>query len=54
MTEHIFYFKDVDCFLLDENGYIVVAEDTSLVGRFFGDRDYQVMRDMDEQGLFKA
>ncbi|PNF16359.1 hypothetical protein B7P43_G10508 [Cryptotermes secundus] len=35
--------EELDCFVLDNNGYIVLAEDKNLTGRFFGEVEGAVM-----------
>ncbi|XP_067928732.1 voltage-dependent calcium channel subunit alpha-2/delta-3-like [Watersipora subatra] len=44
---------DVDCFLLDENAYVIVSEDSSHLNRPFSDIDYEVLHDMTDKGMFK-
>ena len=43
----------IDCYLIDQNGYIVVSNDTKYpVGSFFGDMHASVMCSMVQQGIF--
>ena len=47
----------VDCYLIDQNGYIVISEaHTEDAGKFFGtpDQTAAVMRSLVNQGLFQA
>ena len=35
--------EELDCFVVDHNGYVVLAENRNLTGRFFGDVEGAVM-----------
>lgn len=35
--------EELDCFVIDNNGYVVLAEDRNFTGRFFGDLEGAVM-----------
>ena len=35
--------EELDCYVLDHNGYVVLAENRNLTGRFFGDVEGAVM-----------
>jgi ferredoxin len=35
--------EELDCFVLDSNGYVVLAEDKNLTGSFFGEVEETVM-----------
>ncbi|XP_078596709.1 voltage-dependent calcium channel subunit alpha-2/delta-3-like isoform X1 [Branchiostoma floridae x Branchiostoma japonicum] len=43
---------DVDCYLLDDGGYIVVSEQSEDIGRFYGEIDGTMMSEMEELGLY--
>ncbi|XP_019895845.1 voltage-dependent calcium channel subunit alpha-2/delta-4 isoform X2 [Esox lucius] len=45
--------SDVNCFLVDSNGFIVVSKEKSEVGRFFGAVDGSVMASLIKSGMFK-
>jgi hypothetical protein len=35
--------EELDCFVLDSNGYVVLAEDKNLTGHFFGEMEGAIM-----------
>ncbi|XP_038873942.1 voltage-dependent calcium channel subunit alpha-2/delta-4-like [Salvelinus namaycush] len=45
--------EDVNCFLVDSNGFIIVSKERSEVGRFFGEVDGSVMTALIKSGMFK-
>ncbi|XP_046727479.1 voltage-dependent calcium channel subunit alpha-2/delta-3 isoform X2 [Silurus meridionalis] len=44
---------DINCYLIDNNGFILVAEDFSLTGVFFGEAEGAVMSKLLSMGSFK-
>lgn len=42
----------IDCYILDNNGYIVVSENKNDTGRFFGEIDGAIMESMLENKTF--
>uniref|UniRef100_A0AAY4EF57 VWFA domain-containing protein n=1 Tax=Denticeps clupeoides TaxID=299321 RepID=A0AAY4EF57_9TELE len=44
---------DINCYLIDNNGFILVAEDFSLTGVFFGEAEGAVMTKLLSMGSFK-
>ncbi|MCI4380260.1 hypothetical protein PGIGA_G00237670 [Pangasianodon gigas] len=44
---------DINCYLVDNNGFIVISKERSDVGRFFGEVDGSVMAQLLKSGLFK-
>ncbi|KAK2575608.1 hypothetical protein KPH14_011312 [Odynerus spinipes] len=44
----------IDCYLVDQNGYIVISEGYNDTGQFMGTQEGAVMNSMVEQGLFNA
>ncbi|KAI4895091.1 hypothetical protein NFI96_026220 [Prochilodus magdalenae] len=44
---------DINCYLIDNNGFILVAEDSSLTGVFFGEAEGAVMSKLLSMGSFK-
>ncbi|KAM9470360.1 voltage-dependent calcium channel subunit alpha-2/delta-4 isoform 1-T1 [Clarias gariepinus] len=44
---------DINCYLVDNNGFIVISEDRSDVGKFFGEVDGSVMAQLLKSGLYK-
>lgn len=41
-----------DCYLIDNNGFIIAAENKIEAGRFFGEVKAQVMTNLVEEGIF--
>ncbi|KAM3870199.1 voltage-dependent calcium channel subunit alpha-2/delta-4-like [Diretmus argenteus] len=44
---------DLNCFLVDNNGFILLSKERAEVGRFFGEVDGSVMASLIKMGLFK-
>ncbi|XP_068170144.1 voltage-dependent calcium channel subunit alpha-2/delta-4-like isoform X1 [Antennarius striatus] len=44
---------DLNCFLVDNNGFILLSKDRNEVGRFFGEVDGSVMASLIKMGMFK-
>lgn len=42
-----------DCFVIDNNGYIVIAENRNDTGKFFGQVEGAIMESMVESGIYK-
>uniref|UniRef100_A0A8C7MLH0 Calcium voltage-gated channel auxiliary subunit alpha2delta 4 n=1 Tax=Oncorhynchus kisutch TaxID=8019 RepID=A0A8C7MLH0_ONCKI len=49
----LLFLQDVNCFLVDSNGFIIVSKERSEVGRFFGEVDGSVMTALITSGMFK-
>ncbi|KAM7411799.1 hypothetical protein PAMA_021665 [Pampus argenteus] len=45
--------QNINCYLIDNNGFVLVAEDYTLTGKFFGDAEGAVMRKLLQMGSFK-
>ncbi|KAM9390599.1 voltage-dependent calcium channel subunit alpha-2/delta-3-like, partial [Salvelinus alpinus] len=45
--------ENINCYLIDNNGFILVAEDYSLTGMFFGEAEGAVMNKLLLMGSFK-
>nr|XP_042910235.1 voltage-dependent calcium channel subunit alpha-2/delta-3-like isoform X1 [Parasteatoda tepidariorum]XP_042910236.1 voltage-dependent calcium channel subunit alpha-2/delta-3-like isoform X2 [Parasteatoda tepidariorum] len=45
--------EELDCFLLDNNGFIIVSEKHEHTGKFFGEIDYTLFDSMIEIGIYK-
>ncbi|XP_054706836.1 voltage-dependent calcium channel subunit alpha-2/delta-3-like [Uloborus diversus] len=45
--------EELDCFLLDNNGFIIVSEKHDQTGKFFGEIDYTLFDSMIEIGIYK-
>uniref|UniRef100_A0A3Q3JQ73 VWFA domain-containing protein n=1 Tax=Monopterus albus TaxID=43700 RepID=A0A3Q3JQ73_MONAL len=45
---------DLNCFLVDNNGFILLSKERSEVGRFFGEVDGSVMASLVKMGMFKV
>uniref|UniRef100_A0AAY4CLL5 VWFA domain-containing protein n=1 Tax=Denticeps clupeoides TaxID=299321 RepID=A0AAY4CLL5_9TELE len=48
-----FFFQDINCYIVDNNGFIIVSKDRADAGRFFGEVDGSVMAQLLKSGLFK-
>lgn len=44
----------IDCYLLDQNGYIIISEAYNDTGQFMGTQEGAVMDSMIQQGIFNA
>ncbi|KTF75381.1 hypothetical protein cypCar_00018304, partial [Cyprinus carpio] len=44
---------DVNCYLIDNNGFTLVSKEKEDVGKFFGEIDGSVMAQLLKSGLFK-
>ncbi|XP_037622222.1 voltage-dependent calcium channel subunit alpha-2/delta-4-like isoform X3 [Sebastes umbrosus] len=44
---------DLNCFLVDNNGFILLSKERNEVGRFFGEVDGSVMASLIKMGMFK-
>ncbi|XP_041794395.1 voltage-dependent calcium channel subunit alpha-2/delta-4-like [Chelmon rostratus] len=44
---------DLNCFLVDNNGFILLSKERSEVGRFFGEVDGSVMASLIKMGMYK-
>uniref|UniRef100_A0A3B3ZR24 VWFA domain-containing protein n=1 Tax=Periophthalmus magnuspinnatus TaxID=409849 RepID=A0A3B3ZR24_9GOBI len=45
--------ENINCYLIDNNGFILVAEDYTLTGKFFGEAEGAVMNKLLHMGSFK-
>ncbi|GIY50743.1 hypothetical protein CEXT_361001 [Caerostris extrusa] len=45
--------EELDCFLLDNNGFIIVSEKHEHTGKFFGEIDYTLFDSMIETGIYR-
>uniref|UniRef100_A0A672IRG6 Calcium voltage-gated channel auxiliary subunit alpha2delta 3 n=1 Tax=Salarias fasciatus TaxID=181472 RepID=A0A672IRG6_SALFA len=45
--------ENINCYLIDNNGFVLVAEDYSLTGKFFGEAEGAVMSKLLQMGSFK-
>uniref|UniRef100_A0A3Q0SAR1 Calcium voltage-gated channel auxiliary subunit alpha2delta 3 n=1 Tax=Amphilophus citrinellus TaxID=61819 RepID=A0A3Q0SAR1_AMPCI len=45
--------ENINCYLIDNNGFILVAEDYTLTGNFFGEAEGAVMNKLLQMGSFK-
>lgn len=43
-----------DCFVLDNNGYIIFSERVNDTGKFFGEIEGAIMESMVDMGIFKV
>ncbi|XP_069556409.1 voltage-dependent calcium channel subunit alpha-2/delta-4 isoform X2 [Brachyistius frenatus] len=44
---------DIDCYVIDNNGFVLISKQRSDVGRFFGEVDGSVMTTLIRMGMFK-
>lgn len=42
-----------DCYVVDNNGYVVLSERQNDTGRFFGEVEGAIMESLTESGIFK-
>ncbi|KAI3371559.1 hypothetical protein L3Q82_023577, partial [Scortum barcoo] len=45
--------QDLNCFLVDNNGFILLSKERNEIGRFFGEVDGSVMASLIKMGMFK-
>lgn len=45
---------ELDCYVIDGNGYVVISEEKNDTGRFFGDVEGAVMDAMINKNIFRA
>uniref|UniRef100_A0A8C2X8R2 Calcium voltage-gated channel auxiliary subunit alpha2delta 3 n=1 Tax=Cyclopterus lumpus TaxID=8103 RepID=A0A8C2X8R2_CYCLU len=45
--------ENINCYLIDNNGFVLVAEDYTLTGKFFGEAEGAVMSKLLQMGSFK-
>ncbi|KAG8012377.1 Voltage-dependent calcium channel subunit alpha-2/delta-4 [Nibea albiflora] len=57
LKTHFFLFcccvQDLNCFLVDNNGFILLSKERNEVGRFFGEVDGSVMASLIKMGMYK-
>ncbi|TMS05032.1 Voltage-dependent calcium channel subunit alpha-2/delta-4 [Larimichthys crocea] len=57
LNTHFFLFccsvQDLNCFLVDNNGFILLSKERNEVGRFFGEVDGSVMASLIKMGMYK-
>lgn len=46
-------FDGQDCYVIDNNGYIILSESSNNTGRFFGEVEGAIMESMVEAKIFK-
>ncbi|XP_076015075.1 voltage-dependent calcium channel subunit alpha-2/delta-4 isoform X2 [Genypterus blacodes] len=44
---------DIDCYVIDNNGFVLISEQRNDAGRFYGEIDGSVMTTLIEMGMFK-
>ena len=44
---------DIDCFVLDDHGYVIVGPDTADTGKFFGEVKAYIMKHLIDERIFK-
>lgn len=43
----------MDCYVIDNNGYIILADNDTTIGAFLGEVEGEIIRHMVEEGIFK-
>ncbi|XP_035206488.1 voltage-dependent calcium channel subunit alpha-2/delta-3-like isoform X2 [Stegodyphus dumicola] len=46
--------KEMDCFLLDNNGFVVVSENNAHTGKFFGEIDFTLFEILVEENIYRS
>lgn len=44
----------IDCYLLDQNGYVVISQEYNITGQFMGTEEGAIMNSMVGQGLYNS
>ena len=44
---------DLDCYVLDDNGFIIISEKAEHTGQFFGEIDGTIMDSLVQDGIYK-
>lgn len=44
---------DLDCYVLDNNGFIIISEQSHHTGQFFGQTDGTIMDSLVQDGIYK-
>lgn len=44
---------DLDCYVLDDNGFIIISEKSEHAGQFFGEIDGTIMDSLVQDGIYK-
>lgn len=44
---------DLDCYVLDDNGFIIISEKAEHAGQFFGEIDGTIMDSLVQDGIYK-
>merc|ERR1719342_572429 len=45
--------ESIECYVLDNNGFVVVSEDPSNIGKFFGEIDGTILKSLEQNHVFK-
>ncbi|XP_068900722.1 voltage-dependent calcium channel subunit alpha-2/delta-3 isoform X2 [Tenebrio molitor] len=45
---------ELDCYLLDDNGYVIVSDDPSQTGHFFGKFRPDIMKFLEDEGIYRV
>jgi len=45
--------ETIECYVLDNNGFVVVSEDPSNIGKFFGEIDGTILKSLEQNHVFK-
>lgn len=44
---------DLDCYVLDDNGFVIISEKSEHAGQFFGEIDGTIMDSLVQDGIYK-
>eukprot|EP00090_Calanus_glacialis_P023863 TRINITY_DN369_c0_g1_i1.p1 TRINITY_DN369_c0_g1~~TRINITY_DN369_c0_g1_i1.p1 ORF type:complete len:1359 (+),score=332.60 TRINITY_DN369_c0_g1_i1:336-4412(+) len=45
--------ETIECYVLDNNGFVVISEDPSNIGKFFGEIDGTILKSLEQNHVFK-
>merc|ERR1711892_988529 len=45
--------ETIECYVLDNNGFVAISEDPSNIGKFFGEIDGTILRSLEQNHVFK-
>uniref|UniRef100_A0A336MH80 CSON014735 protein n=1 Tax=Culicoides sonorensis TaxID=179676 RepID=A0A336MH80_CULSO len=45
--------EEVDCYVIDNNGYIILADNDTTIGSFLGEVEGEIIRHLVDEGIFK-
>ena len=45
--------ESIECYVLDNNGFVVISEDPNNIGKFFGEIDGTILNSLEQNHVFK-